>query len=97
MRKYEVAILIAIGLWCLLINMDTRKVTELKRCKLSFLGFATASMAILFSPNYLVRIPELMVFFGALWYGARVFTKDIIDFVKTVLQNLFVKQNGVDE
>ena len=94
MRKYEIIMIMAVGLWCLLINMDQRKISELKRCKISFLGFAVASLGILFSPNYLVRIPEMMVFFGALWYGARIFTKDIIEFIKIVINNILAKENA---
>lgn len=94
MRKYEFVLILAVCLWGLLLQMDNRKISELRRCKLSFIGFSVASMAILLSPNYLIRIPELMCFGGSLWYGTRVFAKDIIVLLKTLVQNIFLRENA---
>lgn len=94
MRKYEMIMLLAMFVWFGAQNMENRKFTELKKCKVCFLAFAIAGLAIILSPNVPLRIPELGVFFGITWYGLRVFTKDIITFVKAILQNIFIKENA---
>lgn len=91
MRKYEIILIIALFVWFGAQNIENRKFTELKKCKVCFLAFMIASLAIMFSVNAKIRIPELAMFFGTCWYGIRIFTKDIIAFVKAIVENIFIK------
>ena len=91
MRKYEMAVLFAMVIWAIATCSD--KCSELKRCKISFVAFLGATMAIILTPNgsYSIGMMEAVPFFGVLWYGLRLFTKDILDFLKIVLRSIFVK------